>query len=226
MIDKGLLESTRLTTTQRDALSLGASDTAVIYNTTTTQYEVWTGSAWQPMLTNVTHATATTTTGDPTVVNGGTVDIPPPIAVSRRNGSTVKTLAAGAFIDINDFTVSDVNTGNNSTLRLSTTYPTGRILPVHLGMYRFSVYHRWESSGVAQKVGIGFVWDATIVFGPDIFEIQPTGGNLSNPTGQRQSVSYPYPVTGSRNIGFRLYNLSATTVSYRDTTFTMELIRV
>lgn len=48
MIDKCLVEPTRLTTTQRDALSLGASDAAIIYNVTTDQHEFWSGAAWVP----------------------------------------------------------------------------------------------------------------------------------------------------------------------------------
>lgn len=46
MIEKGLLETLRLTTAQRDALSMGASDTGIIFNTTTGRYEFWNGSAW------------------------------------------------------------------------------------------------------------------------------------------------------------------------------------
>lgn len=224
MIERGLLESPRLTTAQRDNVSLRSGDTSVIYNTTDSEYEVWTGSAWQPIITNVTHDVATTTTGDPALVSGGTVDIPPPIVVSRRNASSVRTLAAGATIDINDFITTDLDTGNNSTLRVSNTSPTGRILPVKLGLYRFNIYHRWVGGATAATVGIGFMWD-TIVFGPSMFEIQPSGGILAEPAGQRQMFSAVYPVTGSRHIGVRLYNPSGSTVSYRDTTFSLELIR-
>jgi len=35
-----------LTTAQRDALDLGSTDRAIIWNTTTTQIEVWDGSSW------------------------------------------------------------------------------------------------------------------------------------------------------------------------------------
>lgn len=39
-----------LTTAQRDALSLGANDRLVLFNTTDSEYQEWNGTAWGPFL--------------------------------------------------------------------------------------------------------------------------------------------------------------------------------
>lgn len=49
MIEKGLLEAARLTTTQRDALSMGSADNGVIFNTTDGQYQAWFGTSWETL---------------------------------------------------------------------------------------------------------------------------------------------------------------------------------
>lgn len=46
MIDKGIVEATRLSTAQRNAISMSPTDTGIIYNSSVGAYQVWDGSAW------------------------------------------------------------------------------------------------------------------------------------------------------------------------------------
>lgn len=44
---QGMLRMAPLTTAERDALSLGAADRAMVWNSTTSQMELWNGTAWE-----------------------------------------------------------------------------------------------------------------------------------------------------------------------------------
>lgn len=75
MIDKGLVEVSRLTTTQRDAISLSANDAAVIFNTTTGFLESWDGSAWVRLSHSLAIEDQTLTGRREIVTNGATDDL-------------------------------------------------------------------------------------------------------------------------------------------------------
>lgn len=98
MIDKGLLETPRLTTAQRDAISLAATDTGVIFNTSTSSYEVWNGSAWSALAQNNTGAYVVRGS---TAQGGAVADVvydtvlSNPLGLTRTNTSV--TLTAGLW---------------------------------------------------------------------------------------------------------------------------------
>lgn len=75
MIEKGLLDTPRLTTTQRDAISLAATDATVIFNTSTGFHEAWNGTAWVQLTHSLAVADQTLTGRRLIVTDGAATDL-------------------------------------------------------------------------------------------------------------------------------------------------------